>query len=67
MTLICVKELGLLLFITFTVDLQNLLIQISEFLVFSLRPTTLLKEENTVQLLSYEICKLSRNTSGGCF
>ena len=67
MTLICVKELGLLLFITFTVDLQNLLIQISEFLVFSLRPTTLLKEENTVQLFSYEICKLSRNTSGGCF
>ena len=45
-----------------TVDLQNLLLQTSEFLVFSLRSTTLLKEETTGQVFSYEFCKLFKST-----
>ena len=45
-----------------TVDLQNLLLQTSEFLVFSLRSTTLLKEETTGQVFSYEFWKLFKNT-----
>ena len=44
MVLVGVKELGLLLRITPTFDLQNFLIQFLEFLVFSLRAAVLLKK-----------------------